>query len=68
MREVLAVIEGVSERLDREHDELAWAAWHTAALMRQTKKMPDLAKMLSGRKRPAQRQDWRTQEAILSTW
>lgn len=66
-RQMLAVIEGVAARLAREHDERAWAAWHIAALTR-TKKFPELKKMISGSAGAKPRQDWKSQEAILSGW
>lgn len=59
---------GAAERLRRDHDELAWAVWHAAALPR-AKKMPDLKKLQSeGSARRVPKQDWRSQEAILSNW
>ena len=37
-----------SERLDREHRQGAWIAWHTAALGR-VKRMPKLEELIGGK-------------------
>lgn len=40
-REVYATIRAANWRIKYEHDDRAWQAWHTAALMRQ-KRLPPL--------------------------
>jgi hypothetical protein len=38
------IFAGERDRLEREHNERAWAVWHIAALPR-AKKMPELQKL-----------------------
>lgn len=49
-RELETLYNGARKRLEREHDERAWLAWHTAALYR-TKEMPRLDKLTIRRER-----------------
>lgn len=52
-------------RQNHRRDELAWLAWHTAALTR-ARKMPKLKDMLStARTRPRERQSAEVQEAMI---
>jgi hypothetical protein len=44
-REVYAAIRSANWRIKYEHDERAWQAWHTAALMRQ-KRLPPLKQLI----------------------
>ncbi|PHS21739.1 MAG: hypothetical protein COA84_15100 [Robiginitomaculum sp.] len=38
-------IDGATDRLRREHDQLAWHAWINAAMSRSAKKLPPLASL-----------------------
>lgn len=68
LREVAAIQNGVLARLRREHNELAWHAWHVAALPK-AKKMPTLAAMQkSGTAQEVRRQSWSEQASILENW
>jgi hypothetical protein len=49
-REVTARIEGATRALARDQSNLAWLAWHSAALSR-AKKLPALEKLLPKQKR-----------------
>jgi hypothetical protein len=55
---------GAAARIDREHNELAWAAWHIAFLPR-AKRAPALSDMIVGPKRTAKAKPWQEQ---LSAW
>lgn len=44
-REVYAAIRAANWRIKYQHDEHAWQAWHTAALMRQ-KSLPPLKELI----------------------
>lgn len=59
------VFDGAAARLRREQDGRAWLAWHVEAL-RRVKKLPRLESMLA--KRPARRQTWQEQLAIMQAW
>jgi len=50
--------------IEREHQQLAWHAWHVAALQR-IKTMPTIDKML-GVKKP--RQSWQQDQATMAMW
>ncbi|RYE43608.1 MAG: hypothetical protein EOP24_27675 [Hyphomicrobiales bacterium] len=64
LREVTVIQKGALAGLRREHNELAWHAWHVAALTR-AKKMPPLADL---QRVEVRRQSWQEQEAILASW
>lgn len=53
LREISAILDGVSARLIREHNDRAWMVWHTEALSRQ-KKLPKLQTLLAGQKQRQQ--------------
>ncbi len=61
-----AIVGGANDRLVREHNELAWLAWHIAAMVR-SKKLPKI-KTLMAKTAGKQRQDWREQMAIMDQW
>ena len=44
----LAQMRGAAERLEREHRDRAWLAWHVEALHRQ-KNLPDADKFIQGK-------------------
>jgi len=62
-----AIVGGVKERIVREHNELAWLAWHVAAMTRSKKKLPDLKKLLS-KTTSGKKQDWQQQMAVMDMW
>lgn len=66
---IAVIVAGANDRLLREHNQLAWGVWHTAALMRvpPEKRIPKLDRLLA---KPAQRtrQSWREQMAIMDMW
>lgn len=65
-RQMKAIISGAQDRMLREHNERAWLAWHTAALMR-AKKMPNIKKLMS--KAPGRTaQTWQQQMAVMDQW
>lgn len=61
------VLDGVAARLKREHNDRAWAAWHTAMIGR-VKKPPKLKEMLHGADKPKRRQTIDEQIAIAMKW
>ena len=67
-REIGVILGGVSLRLQREHNERAWAAWHIAAMSR-AKKMPKLKELLQEDKKPTGRRMTPEQiEAVTRSW
>jgi hypothetical protein len=68
LREVENILKGLVQRQTRYHNEIAWAAWHTAALQR-SKKLPKLKSlMLTGDVAPKRRQTVEEQIAIAVQW
>jgi hypothetical protein len=68
LREIGVILDGVAQRLKREHNDRAWAAWHTAALHRQ-KKMPPLNTLThAASPRRRRRQSWQEQLAMAEAW
>lgn len=70
-RETYQAIEAAAERDQRIHEQLAWTAWHTAALQR-TKRMPSWkqfyhrpAKKMTPAELAQRRQD---HEAMAEVW
>lgn len=61
-RLVFLTIEAAARRLEREHNDRAWLAWHVAALTR-VKKMPKL-QSLTVKRRRRRPQTWQEQLAI----
>lgn len=59
----LAEMRGVSARLDREHNERAWAAWHAAYLPMAKRAVPLSDLTVGQRKKPP-----RSWEEQLSAW
>lgn len=74
--EVQIVLDGVSDRLDREHDDRLEAAWINARLSayppEKSSQFTKLDKLLINpeRAKPQRpvKQDWRSQEAALANW
>jgi hypothetical protein len=54
------------QRLEREHNQRAWAVWHIAALPR-AKEMPDLSR-LQVRSQRSSAQSWQEQLQIMQMW
>jgi hypothetical protein len=54
------------QRLEREHNQRAWAVWHIAALPR-AKEMPDLSK-LQVRSQRSTGQTWQEQFQVMQMW
>jgi hypothetical protein len=67
LREIRAVLEGVGNRMRREHDERMSLAWHVAALTRATK-MPKLRELMIGPQREARPQTMDEQKAAIDGW
>ncbi|MHA6641350.1 hypothetical protein [Mesorhizobium sp. A623] len=68
MREIGVILDGVSNRLKREHNDRAWAVWHIEALARQ-KKLPKLKTLMYGAERKqTRRQTVEEQVAIAHAW
>lgn len=68
MGEIAVILDGEANRLRRDRNNLAWLAWHTAAMTRM-KKMPKLRDVMvedGARKRRAQTID--EQIAIAKMW
>lgn len=63
-KQASAEIKAAVERQRRHHDELAWVAWHTAALHR-IDKMPSLREFMGHKPRE---RDWREIGAELTAW
>jgi len=67
-REVLAFLEGVQLRLEREHQARAWLAWHIAALPR-AKRLPKLEDLLGKREQAVKRPKSSAEiEALVRRW
>ena len=65
-REIDVILGGAVARIRREHNELAWAAWHTGMIGR-AKKPPRLKDMMDdGRKR--RRQTPQEIKAVVKAW
>lgn len=62
LREIAVILKGFSVRLEREHNDRAWLAWHVAALPR-AKKFPALKDMQTKQPRKVRR---KTPEEMLS--
>jgi hypothetical protein len=62
---------GAGKRIEREHQERAWLAWHVAALERQ-KTLPDFKNFAGVHRRPGQTQTPEVLEAmgkaLASAW
>lgn len=67
LREIGFIFEGVSSRMNREHNDRAWAVWHIEALAR-VKKLPKLADMTVGTTKKSRRQTADEQIAIAHMW
>ena len=67
VRQMEAIVGGAKERVLREHNDRAWQAWTTAALMRK-KKLPDLKRLLSTMASDKPHQTWQQQLAIMDRW
>ncbi|CAI2936036.1 hypothetical protein [Aminobacter niigataensis] len=68
VREIGAILDGVSNRLKREHNDRAWVVWHIEALSRQ-KKLPKLKDLLhDAPKKSKRRQTVEEQIAIAHRW
>jgi hypothetical protein len=59
--------DGASSRREREHNERAWLAWHTAALARPSKgRFPSLRSLqVKPRRKP---QTWQEQLEVARLW
>jgi hypothetical protein len=68
LREIRTILDGVAIRLEREHNDRAWLAWHIEALARQ-KKMPRLKELTTRMAaKPKRRQTVEEQIAIAQAW
>nr|BDD46021.1 hypothetical protein 9 [Pseudomonadaceae bacterium]BDD46438.1 hypothetical protein 8 [bacterium] len=68
LREIIVILDGATSRLKREHNDRAWAVWHTEALARQ-KKLPKLKDLTFGApKKEKRRQTVEEQIAIAHRW
>jgi hypothetical protein len=63
---VKLLFEAAAARHEREHNERAWLAWHTAAFHR-TKKMPQL-RDIQTKHTARKRQSWREQWEVMAEW
>lgn len=67
-REIAVILDGVSNRLKREHNDRASLAWHIEALAR-SKKLPKLKDLMhDAPKKSKQRQTVEEQIAIAHRW
>jgi hypothetical protein len=64
-REISVRIQGAGDRLQREHDQRAWLAWHTAG-MPLMKKFPDLKDLQTPK--PKKRQTPEEMMAVMRAW
>lgn len=72
LREISVILDGVSNRLKREHNERAWAVWHTAYLTayapQKSREFTKLKTLLHGEDKPKRRQTAEEIEAITRSW
>jgi len=66
------VLNGVAKRLKREHNDRAWAAWHTAYLTayapKKSKEFTKLKSLLHGSDGPSKKHSPEHIEAIVRSW
>lgn len=73
LREISLIFDGAASRLRREHNDRAWAVWHTSYLAAYAPEKPKnftkLTALLHGappkKSRPA---DWQAEFAAFSAW
>jgi hypothetical protein len=67
VRQFDSIISGANDKLIREHNELAWLAWHIGLLSQPRKRYPSLKSlMVQENKKPSQ--TWQQQLAIAHMW
>ncbi len=73
LTEISHCFDGAAKRLEREHNETAWLAWHVAFMSAYAPQKSEtffkLKNLLWGRKPTEQKpQDWRDSLAAFSAW
>lgn len=66
-RQIAREFKSASKRIEQQHNDRAWLAWHIAVLPRQ-KKIPKLETMLAGHKKTRRKQSWEEQQAVMAQW
>ncbi|MEP9374995.1 hypothetical protein [Mesorhizobium sp. KR1-2] len=72
LREINLVLDGVATRLRRDHNNRAWAVWHTAYLTAYAPEKPTnftkLKSLLHDAPVKSRSSDWRGEFAAFSAW